>query len=185
MPWGSHIKCMASKPMETVKQLIRNVSLLALSMAYLSSPLLLGCPIKGHPTPNITWFHGDQPVANTTGLTHHILAAGRILRVANLSGGSQGEFSCLAQNEAGMLVQKASLVIQGKKPFRRWVPGLFLEEESLLGNLILQQNKVISDLQWFLEHANGSPTVLPYGEALQKSHPPPSQQNPEKSVLLS
>uniref|UniRef100_A0A8C9AYB5 ADAMTS-like protein 1 n=3 Tax=Phocoena sinus TaxID=42100 RepID=A0A8C9AYB5_PHOSS len=73
---------------------------------------LLGCPIKGHPTPNITWFHGDQPVANTTGLTHHILAAGRILRVANLSGGSQGEFSCLAQNEAGMLVQKASLVIQ-------------------------------------------------------------------------
>ncbi|XP_023982592.1 ADAMTS-like protein 1 [Physeter macrocephalus] len=73
---------------------------------------LLGCPIKGHPTPNITWFHGDQPVANTTGLTHHILAAGRILQVANLSGGSQGEFSCLAQNEAGMLVQKASLVIQ-------------------------------------------------------------------------
>ncbi|XP_032248310.1 ADAMTS-like protein 1 isoform X2 [Phoca vitulina] len=73
---------------------------------------LLGCPIKGHPTPNITWFHGDQPVATVPGLTHHILAAGQILQVANLSGGSQGEFSCLAQNEAGMLVQKASLVIQ-------------------------------------------------------------------------
>ncbi|XP_034519850.1 ADAMTS-like protein 1 isoform X2 [Ailuropoda melanoleuca] len=73
---------------------------------------LLGCPIKGHPTPNITWFHGSQPVATVTGLTHHILAAGQILQVANLSGGSQGEFSCLAQNEAGTLVQKASLVIQ-------------------------------------------------------------------------
>ncbi|XP_077004195.1 ADAMTS-like protein 1 isoform X2 [Tamandua tetradactyla] len=73
---------------------------------------LLGCPIKGHPTPNITWFHGGQPIATATGLTHHILAAGQILQVANLSGGSQGEFSCLAQNEAGMLVQKASLVIQ-------------------------------------------------------------------------
>ncbi|XP_040337272.1 ADAMTS-like protein 1 isoform X3 [Herpailurus yagouaroundi] len=73
---------------------------------------LLGCPIKGHPTPNITWFHGGQPVATVPGLTHHILAAGQILQVANLSGGSQGEFSCLAQNEAGMLVQKASLVIQ-------------------------------------------------------------------------
>ncbi|XP_054545120.1 ADAMTS-like protein 1 isoform X2 [Talpa occidentalis] len=73
---------------------------------------LLGCPIKGHPTPNITWFHGGKPVATVTGLTHHILAAGQILQVANLSGGSQGEFSCLAQNEVGTLVQKASLVIQ-------------------------------------------------------------------------
>uniref|UniRef100_A0A8C0MEJ5 ADAMTS like 1 n=1 Tax=Canis lupus familiaris TaxID=9615 RepID=A0A8C0MEJ5_CANLF len=73
---------------------------------------LVGCPIKGHPTPNITWFHGGQPVATVPGLTHHILAAGQILQVANLSGGSQGEFSCLAQNEAGILVQKASLVIQ-------------------------------------------------------------------------
>uniref|UniRef100_A0A8D0U4X8 ADAMTS like 1 n=1 Tax=Sus scrofa TaxID=9823 RepID=A0A8D0U4X8_PIG len=73
---------------------------------------LLGCPIKGYPTPNITWFHSGRPIANVTGLMHHILAAGQILQIANLSGGSQGEFSCLAQNEAGMLVQKASLVIQ-------------------------------------------------------------------------
>ncbi|ELK29322.1 ADAMTS-like protein 1 [Myotis davidii] len=73
---------------------------------------LFGCPIQGHPTPNITWFHGGQSVATVTGLTHHILAAGQILQVANLSSESQGEFSCLAQNEAGVLVQKASLIIQ-------------------------------------------------------------------------
>ncbi|KAM8800765.1 ADAMTS-like protein 1 isoform 1-T1 [Rhynchonycteris naso] len=73
---------------------------------------LLGCPIKGHPTPNITWFHGGRSVATITRLTHHILAAGQILQVANLNGESQGEFSCLAQNEAGVLVQKASLIIQ-------------------------------------------------------------------------
>ncbi|XP_070336656.1 ADAMTS-like protein 1 isoform X3 [Odocoileus virginianus] len=73
---------------------------------------LLGCPVKGDPPPNITWFHGEQPVANVTGLMYHILAAGQILQVANLSGGSHWDFSCLAQNEAGMLVQKASLVIQ-------------------------------------------------------------------------
>uniref|UniRef100_A0A8C6CJH8 ADAMTS like 1 n=1 Tax=Moschus moschiferus TaxID=68415 RepID=A0A8C6CJH8_MOSMO len=73
---------------------------------------LLGCPVKGDPTPNITWFHGDQPVANVTGLMYHILAAGQILQVANLSGGSHRDFSCLAQNEAGTLVQKASLMIQ-------------------------------------------------------------------------
>lgn len=121
---------MASRATETLKELVRNMSLLALLMASLSSLLLLGCPIKGHPTPNITWFHGGQPVATVPGLTHHILAAGQILQVANLSGGSQGEFSCLAQNEAGMLVQKASLVIQGKKPFRLWVLGLLFEQES-------------------------------------------------------
>lgn len=95
---------------------IRCIPHFTLLMASLPPPLLLGCPIKGHPTPNITWFHGGQPVATVPGLTHHILAAGQILQVANLSGGSQGEFSCLAQNEAGVLVQKASLVIQGKKP---------------------------------------------------------------------
>ncbi|XP_075416084.1 ADAMTS-like protein 1 isoform X2 [Tenrec ecaudatus] len=72
---------------------------------------LLGCPVQGQPTPNITWFHEEQPLA-TVGLTYRILAAGQILQVANLSGGSQGEFRCLAQNEAGVLVQKVSLVIQ-------------------------------------------------------------------------
>ncbi|XP_062064145.1 ADAMTS-like protein 1 isoform X4 [Lepus europaeus] len=73
---------------------------------------LLGCPIKGHPIPNITWFHDGQPIATAAGLTHHILAAGQILQVANLSGETPGEFSCLAQNEAGVLWQKASLMIQ-------------------------------------------------------------------------
>lgn len=77
--------------------------------------LLLGCPIKGHPTPNITWFQNGQPIATALGLTHHIWGAGQILHVANLSGGPQGEFSCLAQNEAGTLMQKAYLVIQGEK----------------------------------------------------------------------
>uniref|UniRef100_A0A8C5KRW5 Ig-like domain-containing protein n=1 Tax=Jaculus jaculus TaxID=51337 RepID=A0A8C5KRW5_JACJA len=84
---------------------------------------LLGCPVKGQPTPNITWFHDGQPLTDTTGLTHHILAAGQILKVANLSGGSQGDFSCLAQNEAGMLVQKASLVIQVQWTLYRTSPG--------------------------------------------------------------
>jgi hypothetical protein len=91
---------------------------LALAMTYFS--LLLGCPITGHPTPNITWFHDGHPIASATGLTYHILAVGQILQITNLSGESQGEFSCLARNEAGTLVQKASLVIQGKEPFGLW-----------------------------------------------------------------
>lgn len=131
-----HVIHMTSRATETLKQLIRNVSFLGLSIICLSFPLL-GCPIKGHPTPNITWFHGGQSIATVTGLTYHILAAGQILQVANLSGKSQGEFSCLAQNEAGVLVQKASLRIQGKKPVGFWMLGLFLKQESPPGNLIL------------------------------------------------
>uniref|UniRef100_A0A8C6RZE8 Ig-like domain-containing protein n=1 Tax=Nannospalax galili TaxID=1026970 RepID=A0A8C6RZE8_NANGA len=92
---------------------------------------LLACPIKGHPTPNITWFHDSQPVAAATGLTYHILGAGQILHVANLSGEAQGEFSCLAQNEAGILTQKASLVIQVQWALHRASPR-YATQTSLL-----------------------------------------------------
>lgn len=128
MPREDHIVPRAPRATYALKQLIRNVPFLALPVAYLSSPLFLGCPIQGHPTPNITWFHGGQSVATVTGLTHHILAAGQILQVANLNGESQGEFSCLAQNEAGVLVQKASLVIQGKNPWNFGCWAYFLNK---------------------------------------------------------
>ncbi|XP_006035653.2 ADAMTS-like protein 1 [Alligator sinensis] len=72
------------------------------------SSVLIGCPVDGHPTPNITWFYAGQPIS----IKHHILAAGQILQILNITDGYQGEFSCLAQNEAGSLMQKTSLIIQ-------------------------------------------------------------------------
>uniref|UniRef100_A0A8D0HQG2 Ig-like domain-containing protein n=1 Tax=Sphenodon punctatus TaxID=8508 RepID=A0A8D0HQG2_SPHPU len=74
------------------------------------SSVLVGCPVDGVPTPNITWFYTGQPI----NLRHHILAAGRILQILNISDSYQGEFSCLAQNEAGSLLQRTSLTIQGR-----------------------------------------------------------------------
>ncbi|XP_062064144.1 ADAMTS-like protein 1 isoform X3 [Lepus europaeus] len=122
------INCQVADPPEVPAQLEDIRALLSATgpnlPSVLTSPLgtqlvldpgnsaLLGCPIKGHPIPNITWFHDGQPIATAAGLTHHILAAGQILQVANLSGETPGEFSCLAQNEAGVLWQKASLMIQ-------------------------------------------------------------------------
>ncbi|XP_065405544.1 ADAMTS-like protein 1 isoform X7 [Chrysemys picta bellii] len=73
------------------------------------SSVLIGCPVDGHPTPNITWFYAGQPIS----MRHNILAAGQILQLLNISDGYQGEFSCLAQNEAGSLMQKTSLTIRG------------------------------------------------------------------------
>nr|XP_042706474.1 ADAMTS-like protein 1 isoform X2 [Chrysemys picta bellii] len=72
------------------------------------SSVLIGCPVDGHPTPNITWFYAGQPIS----MRHNILAAGQILQLLNISDGYQGEFSCLAQNEAGSLMQKTSLTIR-------------------------------------------------------------------------
>ncbi|KYO43000.1 hypothetical protein Y1Q_0016116 [Alligator mississippiensis] len=72
------------------------------------SSVLIGCPVDGHPAPNITWFYAGQPIS----IEHHILAAGQILQILNITDGYQGEFSCLAQNEAGSLMQKTSLIIQ-------------------------------------------------------------------------
>uniref|UniRef100_A0A8C4YRS7 ADAMTS-like protein 1 n=1 Tax=Gopherus evgoodei TaxID=1825980 RepID=A0A8C4YRS7_9SAUR len=72
------------------------------------SSVLIGCPVDGHPTPNITWFYAGQPIS----MSHNILVAGQILQLLNISDGYQGEFSCLAQNEAGSLLQKTSLTIR-------------------------------------------------------------------------
>ncbi|XP_075787629.1 ADAMTS-like protein 1 isoform X6 [Pelodiscus sinensis] len=72
------------------------------------SSVLIGCPVDGHPTPNITWFYAGQPIS----MRHNILAGGQILQLLNISADYQGEFSCLAQNEAGSLMQKTSLTIR-------------------------------------------------------------------------
>ncbi|XP_070794688.1 ADAMTS-like protein 1 [Pituophis catenifer annectens] len=72
------------------------------------SSVLIGCPVDGHPTPNITWFYDGHPFH----LPHRVLASGQILQILNVSNDYQGEISCRAQNEAGLLIQKTSLVIQ-------------------------------------------------------------------------
>ncbi|NXD14417.1 ATL1 protein, partial [Nothocercus nigrocapillus] len=72
------------------------------------SSVFIGCAVDGHPTPNITWLFAGEPV----NLQHRILAAGHVLQVLNISDALEGEFSCLAENEAGSLTQKTSLAIQ-------------------------------------------------------------------------
>ncbi|NXD05547.1 ATL1 protein, partial [Certhia familiaris] len=72
------------------------------------SSALIGCAVDGHPTPNITWLYSGKPLS----LRHQLLAAGRILHILNVSDFTEGEFSCLAQNEAGSLTQVMSLAIQ-------------------------------------------------------------------------
>ncbi|NXQ73118.1 ATL1 protein, partial [Quiscalus mexicanus] len=72
------------------------------------SSALIGCAVDGHPTPNITWLYSGEPLS----LQHQLQAAGRILHILNVSDFTDGEFSCLAQNEAGSLTQVMTLAIQ-------------------------------------------------------------------------
>ncbi|KAJ6669514.1 hypothetical protein lerEdw1_000062 [Lerista edwardsae] len=72
------------------------------------SSVLIGCPVAGHPAPNITWFYVGQPFS----MPHRVLAAGQILQIVNITDDYQGEISCMAQNEAGLFIQKTSLTIQ-------------------------------------------------------------------------
>ncbi|RLW05202.1 hypothetical protein DV515_00005306, partial [Chloebia gouldiae] len=72
------------------------------------SSALIGCAVDGHPTPNITWLYSGEPLSQQ----HQLLAAGRILQILNVSDFTDGEFSCLAQNEAGSLTQVMTLAIQ-------------------------------------------------------------------------
>lgn len=85
-------------------------SVLSFDLFFCLSLNLLGCPVNGHPTPNITWFFDGHPFH----LPYQVLASGQILQILNVSNDYQGEISCRAQNEAGLLIQKTSLVIQGK-----------------------------------------------------------------------
>lgn len=92
----------------------------------LSCPWFLGCAVDGHPTPNITWLYSGEPLS----VRHHLLAAGRILQILNISDAPDGEFSCLAQNEAGSLTQKTSLAIQGNFPVSVLLPCEALAMDS-------------------------------------------------------
>lgn len=85
---------------------------------FLSCPCILGCAVDGHPTPNITWLYSGEPLS----LQHRLLASGRILQILNISDAPDGEFSCLAQNEAGSLTQKTSLAVQGNFPVSVMLP---------------------------------------------------------------
>lgn len=85
---------------------------------FVSHPCFSGCAVGGHPTPNITWLYSGEPLS----LRHRLLAADRILQILNVSDAPDGEFSCLAQNEAGSLTQKTSLAIQGNFPVSVLLP---------------------------------------------------------------
>uniref|UniRef100_H3BDD4 ADAMTS like 1 n=1 Tax=Latimeria chalumnae TaxID=7897 RepID=H3BDD4_LATCH len=73
--------------------------------------VLIACPVKGHPLPNITWFYNEQLISRVLEFKYRTLVGNQIIQIPNIGKDLQGEFSCLSQNEAGSLKQKTTLVI--------------------------------------------------------------------------
>ncbi|KAK6493207.1 ADAMTS-like protein 1 [Huso huso] len=76
------------------------------------STLLVGCPVKGHPRPHISWFLNSQPLGSAAETTHQLLAEGQVLRLPNVTKHLHGEVRCLSENDAGTLQQRADLDIR-------------------------------------------------------------------------
>ncbi|XP_015200601.2 ADAMTS-like protein 1 isoform X2 [Lepisosteus oculatus] len=77
------------------------------------SHILIGCPVKGRPRPQISWFHNSQPLAKELGISYQLLAENHVLQISRITKNLEGEVSCLSENEAGTLRQSAALDIQG------------------------------------------------------------------------
>ncbi|XP_075451055.1 ADAMTS-like protein 1 isoform X2 [Ascaphus truei] len=104
----------------------------------LGGSALIGCPVNGDLTPQITWFHGSQPMGTQVGQRHEVLESGQVLRLTNLSKDHQGEYSCVIQNPAGSLIQRASLSLQEYQ----WSLDGFVPCSASCGNRGIQQPKL-------------------------------------------
>ncbi|KAG9345511.1 hypothetical protein JZ751_008655 [Albula glossodonta] len=73
---------------------------------------LIGCLVKGHPRPQVSWFLNRQPLSKTSGVPYQLLAENQVLRILNVTRTLRGEVSCWAENEAGTLQQRKILDVQ-------------------------------------------------------------------------
>ncbi|XP_039614103.1 ADAMTS-like protein 1 isoform X4 [Polypterus senegalus] len=77
------------------------------------STVLIGCFIQGQPTPRISWLQNGKSLSLLSDLTYQLLEGDQVLQLSNVSSRTNGEVSCLAENEAGTLLQRVLLVIHG------------------------------------------------------------------------
>ncbi|XP_069482074.1 ADAMTS-like protein 1 [Ambystoma mexicanum] len=105
------------------------------------SAVIIGCPVTGKPTPNISWLFDGHPLAGVSSLHPQMLEDGQILQLPPLKDEHQGEFSCFAQNLAGSLLQRTTVVIQATVDYQ-WSVGALMACSASCGNKGLQQSQL-------------------------------------------
>lgn len=74
-------------------------------------PLTLKCPVTGDPMPTITWFKRGQPLLSSSHLS--ILNNGEAIFMESILPEHDGEYICLATNEAGKSEQEFIIKVIG------------------------------------------------------------------------
>ncbi|XP_069698018.1 hemicentin-1-like isoform X2 [Periplaneta americana] len=64
--------------------------------------LVLKCPLHGSPQPKITWYKEGNPIQKQLGNNIHISSDGKQLHFMHASTANSGNYSCVAENSAGM-----------------------------------------------------------------------------------
>lgn len=77
-------------------------------------PVVFECRVRGIPTPNVIWYKNDDllPVPDLTG---HITLSkdGQTLEIARVTLQDEDIYSCLAENEAGIIEKEFKLDVLG------------------------------------------------------------------------
>lgn len=81
-----------------------------------SSTARLACSATGHPTPQIAWQKdggNDFPAAQERRV--HVMPMDDVLFIVNVKPVDTGVYSCIAKNEAGVVIANATLSVLGNK----------------------------------------------------------------------
>ncbi|OCU00941.1 hypothetical protein XELAEV_18006720mg [Xenopus laevis] len=106
-------------------------------MVNLGGLAFIGCPLKGHIIPNITWIHENQPLGTSAWLRHEVLESGQVLRLINISKEHQGEYRCIIKNPSESVIQRAFLSIQASHEYQ-WSTVGFSPCSASCGNRGIQ-----------------------------------------------
>jgi len=67
--------------------------------------VLLPCPVRGTPQPQVTWYRGDSPVSH-----HRVTSAGSLV-LEHPSANDTGLYRCVATNVAGNTTHTVDLTV--------------------------------------------------------------------------
>ncbi|XP_078071427.1 ADAMTS-like protein 1 [Mustelus asterias] len=127
------------------------------------SSVLIGCPVKGHPKPSISWLHNGKRINTGLGQKYQILASQQILQILTITKGHGGDYSCIAQNEVGILTLQVTLEIAVVGPedptigeqlivshHKKHTTGRPENSTIVFQNLSTSQSPLQSNYQWLI-----------------------------------
>ena len=77
-------------------------------------PIVINCPIKGVPQPEVAWFKNGVPFRPSDNRDVRILSNGQRLEIGGAELADAGRYKCLAKNAAGQTDLEYELYVWGE-----------------------------------------------------------------------